>query len=108
VFRLVSVSCVAPFFQGGVLQGEGPGVMMQKLCGFKLSHAEKTPDDPAGAKHTWISCCARVVSRMQNDQFDKTGSGRAHRRLKGKMGRAFVYLFAQSGSQWVQRASPSS
>ena len=29
------------------LRDEGPGVMMQKLCGFKLSHAEKTPEDPA-------------------------------------------------------------
>ena len=29
------------------LRNDGPGVMMQKLCGFKLSHAEKTPDDPA-------------------------------------------------------------
>ncbi len=29
------------------LRNDGPGVMMQKLCGFRLSHAEKTPDDPA-------------------------------------------------------------
>ena len=29
------------------LSSEGPGMMMQKLCGFRLSHAEKTPDDPA-------------------------------------------------------------
>ena len=29
------------------LRTDGPGVMMQKLCGFKLSHAEKTPEDPA-------------------------------------------------------------
>ncbi len=29
------------------LNKDGPSVMMQKLCGFRLSHAEKTPDDPA-------------------------------------------------------------
>jgi hypothetical protein len=30
-----------------MLESDGPGAVMQKLCGFKLSHAEKSPDGPA-------------------------------------------------------------
>jgi hypothetical protein len=45
------------------LSTEGPGMVMQKLCGFRLSHAEKTPDDPAER------CVPNTPALSQNNVF---------------------------------------
>lgn len=59
------------------LRNEGPSVMMQKLCGFKLSHAEKTPDDPAErcARTTFAFCPADLCNVNPNSMYQNRDGG---------------------------------